>query len=116
MPIGRARKIFLLSGGVIALPSAVTNLAITGASGGVVADLTPELTWDAVAGVNTYTLQYDIDSGFGSATEVTGIATNSYTHPSDLIDNTTYYWRVAPVGSGGQGDWSDTLEVLVISP
>jgi len=94
-------------------PGAVTNLAITGASGGIVADLTPEATWDAVAGALTYTLQYSTASDFTGATEVTGIATNSYTHTSALNHNTTYYWRVAAVGPGGQGPWSDSVNVLV---
>lgn len=106
-----AVKLLLMFSGAIAPPPAVTNLAITGASGGTVADLTPEATWDSAAGAVTYTLQYGTASDFTGATEVTGIATTSYTIPSALDNFTTYYFRVAGVNSAGQGPWSDSVSV-----
>jgi len=92
----------------------VTNLVVTGAVNDIYnLGLDLPIAWDAVAGALTYTLQYSTASDFTGATEVTGIATTSYTTVS-LSNFTTYYFRVAAVNAAGQGPWSDTVTVLLI--
>lgn len=103
----------LRRGGVgVAAPDAPTGLAITGASGAHVADLTPEFTWDAATGADTYTLEYDDNSGFTSPTTVTEIAVTSYTlgaQPNGL----PLYGRVKAVGAGGTSAASDAVSAIV---
>ncbi|GEM_PF-6683862 len=60
----------------------------------------PTLRWKQVHGFSTYTLQYDIDSAFGSPTTVANITSNSYQIPSALTDNKTWYWRIKTTDTG----------------
>jgi hypothetical protein len=99
-------------GGGAAAPDAPTGLAITGASGGYVADLTPEFTWDVVAGAASYTLEYDDNSGFTSPTTVTDIATESYTLSTQL-NGLPIYGRVYAVGAGGTSAASDAANATI---
>lgn len=102
---------FKLNGGVSA-PAVPTGLAITGASGGYVADLTPEFTWNAVTGATSYTLEYDDNSGYTSPTTVTGIATTSYTLSTQL-NGFPLYGRVYAVGAGGTSAASDAASATI---
>lgn len=100
---------------IAVLPEVPANLAITGASGGTVADLTPTITFTAAPGATSHKLQWSTDSGFSTVTGETTITmpTAEYTHTVDLLNVTSYWWRVAAIGPGGQGPWSDSATVLV---
>jgi hypothetical protein len=68
-------------------------------------DLTPTLTWSAVAGAASYEIQVNQNS---APTGSTGIAcaTNSFTTPA-LGNGTLWYWRVRPINSEGfAGSWT----------
>jgi subtilisin-like proprotein convertase family protein len=59
-------------------------------------DLTPTLTWEQYPEALGYYLQVSTASNFSSYVVNTTPTNNSYTIPTALADNTTYYWRVFP--------------------
>ncbi len=84
---------------------------LTPSNNGVVADTLPTLTWqDAIdpdpGDVVTYTLQYDFNADFSTATEVAGLTTTSYTLPTPLYDGATVFWRVRAVDTNTAGTWA----------
>lgn len=99
----------------LAPPAAPTSLAITGASGGTVADLTPTLTFTAAPGATSHKVQWSTDPTFAPVTGETTIAmpTAEYTHTVALANFTSYSWRVAGINAGGQGPWSSVLTVQI---
>ena len=76
---------------------------------GVYASYNLLFQWNGVAGAVSYVLQIATDSNFTSFTynQNVGNNTNPFIGSGIFAANTTYYWRVAGVDSGGlQGDWS----------
>jgi hypothetical protein len=66
----------------------------------------PVLTWSAVAGATAYTVQIATSAEFTTPiVNQSGITVPSYT-AGNLLNNTTYYWRVSAVNAGGTGEWS----------
>jgi N-acetylneuraminic acid mutarotase len=64
-------------------------------SGSEVTSLTPAFTWTASSLASNYTLQ--ISTTFNPFTPIvtyTGIAATTFTIPSALVDNNSYYWMV----------------------
>ena len=59
------------------------------------------LDWTAVKGATSYTVYWGSATGVSSSsTSITNVSTSSYTH-TGLNDGTTYYYKVAAVGSDG---------------
>jgi predicted phage tail protein len=85
------------------------------ASGSSTSDTTPDLVWNAVAYGNTYEIQIDDASGFGSPYfTYTGVSSTTYT--TGLLDAGKWYWRVRAVNTLGQaGKWS-SYRTLTITP
>ncbi|HEY6940953.1 fibronectin type III domain-containing protein [Dokdonella sp.] len=92
-------------------------LTVAGPLSGSVSLLTPAdgatgvstgttLTWDALAGAASYTVEVATDPGFTNivATQ-SGITTTSYA-TSGLNPNTTYYWHVKATNGCGDGTFS----------
>jgi hypothetical protein len=68
--------------------------------------LNPTLSWNSVAGTESYTLQVSASQGFGTAiTNKNGIIDTSQT-VSGLANGKKYYWRVNATSEGGISDWS----------
>ncbi|MEM7817777.1 MAG: hypothetical protein QXL81_03080, partial [Candidatus Aenigmatarchaeota archaeon] len=93
-------------------------------SGSTTTNRTPTFTWnnatDAEGDTLVYWLQVDDDPNFGSpAINVTGIAEGSprtsYTAPSELAVDTTYFWRARAYDGKLYGDWSDTWNLTILS-
>lgn len=86
-------------------PSAPSNLAAAAASSSQI-----DLTWTDNADNETgFEVQHDTDSGFGSATSITGIAADSTSYSVTGLDaSTLYYFRVRATNEIGNSDWSDT--------
>lgn len=96
----------------VSAPDAVTSLAITGASGGVVADLTPEATWTASPGATSYDVEIAATGALtGTPDDSVTAPTTSYTFPAQT-NFTTYDIGVRPVGPGGLGPWA-TITVTI---
>ena len=79
-----------------------------------ITDTTATFSWTAPSGtITSYTLQYDTNSDFSSATTVTDLTETSYSAAS-LNDYTVYYWRVLAVASGGSSSYSDTANFTTL--
>ena len=73
---------------------------------GVVID--PSLTWSAVSGAATYSVQASTSSSFATTIiNQGGIAETSF-DANGLLNNTAYYWRVSAANATGTGSWSST--------
>lgn len=99
---------------ILSLPGAVTDLAITGASGGTVGTLTPTITFTAAEGALSHLVQWSDDSFATVLGETTlTMPTVEYEHTVALANHYPYSWRVAGINAGGQGAWSDVLTLHV---
>jgi hypothetical protein len=63
-------------------------------------------TWSAVSGATSYNIQLDDNADFSSPAVNTSISTNQYSHTSDLVCATQYYWRVRSIDGFGNSPWS----------
>ena len=59
------------------------------------------LTWNAIVGASSYTVETATDAGFTTGVTTNNVTTNSYT-AAGLLAGTTYYWRVT--ATNGCGD------------
>ena len=93
-------QIFSIGRGIGTQPISVylkvpEGLTATGGASQVVLD------WTAVSGATSYTVYWGSATGVSSSsTSITSVSTDSYTH-TGLNDGTTYYYKVAAVGSDG---------------
>jgi len=76
--------------------------------------LTEELQWDQQAGVTSYDLEIATDPGFSNIIEAINLNTNSYL-PENTIGDTTYYWRVKPKNSCGDGTFGTAFSFTTIA-
>ncbi len=77
----------------------------------IVNDTLPTLTWQQAidpdpGDVVTYTLQYDFNADFSTATEITGLDTTAYTFQTPLYDGAVVFWRVLAVDTNTGGTWA----------
>ena len=67
------------------------------------------IDWTAVSGASSYTVYWGSSTGISSSsTAITGITDDNYTH-SGRDNGTTYYYKVAAVGSSGTGPLSSEV-------
>lgn len=83
-----------------------STLNLTSPSNGDQVTVTPTLSWDAESNATSYDLEIATESAFTNIVVSENVATNSYTVSSSLGSNTTYYWRVKPRNSCGEGSFS----------
>ncbi|MCH6236131.1 LamG-like jellyroll fold domain-containing protein [Cognataquiflexum rubidum] len=68
--------------------------------------ISPTLTWGITQHASSYKIQLSTSSAFSSfVSNVSGITATSFTTPK-LLNNVTYYWRVAAVNQKGTSSWS----------
>lgn len=95
----------LLGGQRLVAPSAPTGLAVTGISGGVVADTTPEFTTDALP-EGVASLEFEYGAFLTGTPTITGIAVPAYTVPSAQANYGSYVVSVRSRGANGlASDW-----------
>ncbi len=75
------------------------------ADAGTGVGLNPVLGWDADSNATSYDVEVATDSGFTAIVSSGNVTTNSYS-VSSLNQSTTYYWRVKPKNSCGEGSFS----------
>jgi C1A family cysteine protease len=84
------------------------------ANGATVSTSTAMLSWNSASGAISYNVALDTSSSF--TTPVTwNVSTTSQT-TSTLVENTTYYWRVASVNAGGSSPWSPVFSFTTRKP
>lgn len=75
--------------------------------------LTLTLSWEPISGANSYKVQLSTTPNFSQIDfDLTSNSTSR--EIVGLSHNTKYYWRVAGVGSDGDGDWSGTWNFTTI--
>jgi len=100
---------------VMGTPLPITELYVP-ACGGAVDNLKPAFSWSPMAGATSYTIQVATTPTFASplgAWTVTG--STGFVMPTNLIDGTTYYWRVS-AGTAEPYKWSATCSFTVAIP
>ena len=94
--------------GAAAIPTQVLALAATeGDNEGSV-----DLSWDPIGNAASYSIQLSTVSGTGPWT-LNGVATKSSATVTGLTSGQRAWFRVAAVGTAGQGPWSDPTTKIV---
>ncbi len=83
-------------------------LKIAAASGEINGEI--NLLWEPVSGARTYVIQKSMDSKNPSRWMQEDIITKSHCTVSKLKSGRKYWFRIAPVGSNGQGPWSEPVQ------
>ena len=76
--------------------------------------LSAELQWELLDGVTSYDLEIATDPGFSNIIETSEVNTNSYL-PENTISENTYYWRVKPENSCGEGTFGTVFSFTTIA-
>ena len=71
------------------------------------------LTWGAIANVDYYIVQEDTDKNFGAPEEFQ-VTDNNITLSHELLNTTTYYYRVKGVYNTVEGFWNNTVNNKVV--
>lgn len=99
----------------VALPPSAP-LVVAPVNGSIDQLLGVTLAWGPVAGATSYRLQFSTDDAFTTLlVDSTGID-SSHCSLSGLLRNTTYFWRVSALNSGGAGLYSDIASFTTIPP
>ena len=69
------------------------------------ASVKTQLQWEGDASYTSYEVQIATNSSFSNIVEVATVTSNFFT-PTDLQNQTTYYWRVRPLNTCGAGSFS----------
>lgn len=69
------------------------------------------LSWAAANNATSYQLQQALDANFTNSV-VTSSPSGLTASATGLVPGETYYFRVAPIGSTGQGTWSNTASAV----
>ncbi len=90
-------------------PLAGSMTLVAPADGAANVGTNPTLTWNALAGADSYTVDVATDAAFTNIVSTqSGITGTSYV-ASGLSPTTTYYWRVKPTNGCGDGTVSGTF-------
>jgi choice-of-anchor B domain-containing protein len=77
----------------------------------------PVFTWAAAEQGATYDIQIATDPGFANVvSQAAARAALTFTPPSPLTPNTSYFWRVRAVNGCAAGTWSDVSSFTTTSP
>lgn len=78
----------------------------------------PVFDWDAVAGAASYTLEVSTAPTFATKAinKVVYAPASEYTHTTDLLANTIYYWRVKANGTNGPSLYSQVRQFRTGNP
>ena len=77
--------------------------------------LTENLKWEADRNASSYDVQIATDSDFTTIVSSGNVTTNTYAS-TNLLGVTTYYWRVKPKNSCGEGVYSTAFSFTTLSP
>ncbi len=83
------------------------------ADGGTAISANTFLEWEDTAAYSSYDVQVATDLAFTNIIETSTVFNNTYT-PSNLIYETTYFWRVKPINGCGEGNFSAPFSFTTI--
>jgi len=89
-------------------PGAPQSLNVTGGD----ADGEIDLSWEPVDGAKTYQIEQSPDPVTATSWSHASATTKSKTTIGGLTSGTRYSFRVAAVGTGGQGGWSNPVSKI----
>lgn len=113
--IGGANSSSVRAFSTVALPPSAPLVA-SPIDGSVDQSLGITLVWSPVAGATSYRVQFGTDETFTTLlVDSTGID-SSQCSLSGLLRNTTYFWRVSALNSGGASVYSDITSFTTIPP
>ena len=72
-----------------------------------------ELQWEANPMYTSYELEIATDAGFSNIVETNTQSANTYV-PQNLQNETTYFWRVKPINSCGEGNFGTAFSFTTI--
>ena len=84
----------------------VTSVLTSPANNSTGIGLSTDLKWNEDVNASDYDVQVATDSGFSTIISNVNVSTNLYSL-NGLSGNTTYYWRVKPKNSCGEGSFSN---------
>jgi hypothetical protein len=102
-------QVTYLSGPVIPVAPVLTSPA----NGTTNLVINPTLTWNAVSGATSYSVQVSAAVDFGTLI-VNASTTSTTLSPSGLVNGATYYWRVSASNSVGTSAWSPVFSFTTI--
>jgi len=83
-----------------------TPILVSPEEGSTVEDLRPTFTWEPVEGADKYEIEISKKDDFHKKGIKETVSSTSYTVESDLLPDTTYYWKVKVNNSHGN-NWSE---------
>ncbi|MCK5440732.1 MAG: proprotein convertase P-domain-containing protein, partial [Maribacter sp.] len=86
---------------------------IAPADGGTDISTNTFLEWENAASYSSYEVQVATDMAFTNIIETSAVFFNTYT-PVNLLNETTYYWRVKPINGCGEGVFSTPFNFTTI--
>jgi hypothetical protein len=78
--------------------------------------LSPNFSWDAVAGATSYEVQVSTDDAFANIVASGTTSTNAWVSGVTLDYSTAYYWRVRAVSDGIYSAWATCLFTTMEQP
>ena len=79
------------------------------------ADTTPTLSWNPVDKAASYEVQLTEDKKSVQSVTAISVEDAEYTPSKSLSNNTTYYWRVRALDSGGEATFWSAIQELTLS-
>ena len=92
--------------GLLLEPPPVATELLLPANGSLNTELRPDFSWEAIDGIDLYTVQLATDSEFNNLVIDEQVADRVFTPSSDLAIGTEYFWRVRSENSCGGSDWT----------
>lgn len=71
-----------------------------------------DLHWDSIRGTSSYVVQKSSDPITSTSWQPVSVVTKSKTTAAGLTSGSKYWFRIAAVGTAGQGPWSDPATKL----
>ena len=93
----------------------VTSVLTSPANNSTGIGLSTDLKWNEDVNASDYDVQVATDSGFSTIISNVNVSTNLYSL-NGLSGNTTYYWRVKPKNSCGEGSFSNAFSFKTLTP
>ena len=102
-------------GGTTGSPPASAPSAVDPPDGATDVDTTVDLTWSAVDGATSYSVEVATDDAFTNVVASADGVSGTTTTVGPLEEGTTYFWRVRGENDAGAGPWSSTASFTTLT-